>query len=84
MHAPPCTHSQYVELLRRCGLHARLRAAHERMASLFPLSEALWTDWVNDELGQVSSHEDIERIRALFAQATGDYLSVNLWCQYLE
>ncbi|KAG1673451.1 hypothetical protein FOA52_002217 [Chlamydomonas sp. UWO 241] len=78
------THVQYVELLRRCGLHFRLRAAHERMASLFPLSEALWTDWANDELGRVSSHEDIERIQALFAQATGDYLSVNLWCQYLD
>lgn len=54
------------------------------MASLFPLSEQLWLDWVNDELGRVSTHEDIERIEGLFGKATQDYLSVKIWCSYLE
>lgn len=75
---------QYIEVLRRCKLHARLRAAHEAMSALFPLSEQLWTEWVNDELAQVSSGEDIQRIEALFEKATKDYMSVNLWCSYLE
>lgn len=47
--APP----QYIGLLRQARLKARLRSAHERMADLFPLSEQLWLDWVNDELEQV-------------------------------
>lgn len=76
--------TQYLELLRKCQLHARLRAAHERMASIFPLSENLWTEWVNDELSQVKGPDDVQRILALFERATKDYLSVTLWCSYLE
>jgi hypothetical protein len=75
---------QYLECLRNCKLHARLREAHERMRSLFPLSEHLWTEWVNDELSQVKDADDVDWIQALFAKATQDYLSVNLWCSYLE
>ena len=33
---------------------------------------------------QVSSAEDIGRIQGLFARATKDYLSINIWEQYLE
>jgi len=44
---------QYIGLLRQAKLRARLRSAYERMASLFPLTERLWVDWVNDELEQV-------------------------------
>ena len=54
---------QYVELLRKCGLGAQLRTAHERMADLFPLSEQLWMEWVNDELAQVAGVEDVARIQ---------------------
>ena len=76
--------SQYVTLLRKCGLRERLREGHERMASLFPLSEQLWSDWVNDELAQVQGHEDVHRIQALFARAVQDYFSINIWVSYLE
>jgi hypothetical protein len=55
MRRPLPVPSQYVELLRKCGLTTQLRAAHERMAALFPLSEQLWMEWVNDELAQVSA-----------------------------
>ncbi len=54
------------------------------MASLFPLSEQLWSDWVNDELAQVQSHEDVRRIQALFARAVQDYFSISIWVSYLE
>ena len=75
---------QYVELLRKCNLTTQLRAAHERMAGLFPLSEQLWTEWVNDELAAVEGSEDIARIQVLFDRATKDYFSVAIWCSYLE
>lgn len=32
---------------------------------------------------QVKGPEDIERIQQLFRRATQDYLSVNIWAQYL-
>ncbi len=42
-----------MELLRQHKQHVQLREAHEHMAAHFPLSEQLWLEWVNDELGQV-------------------------------
>jgi hypothetical protein len=75
---------QYIEVLRKCKLNVQLQSAHERMGSLFPLSEQLWTEWVNDELAQVQGPEDVQRIQGLFDRATQDYLSVGLWCSYLE
>ncbi|KAF5828241.1 hypothetical protein DUNSADRAFT_17991 [Dunaliella salina] len=74
---------EYIGLLRQAKLRARLRSAYERMASLFPMTEQLWLDWVNDELEQVRSEEDIDRIQHIFQQATQDYLSTNIWSQYL-
>ncbi|KAL6765001.1 hypothetical protein V8C86DRAFT_2467165 [Haematococcus lacustris] len=77
-------HVQYVTLLRQLKLRARLRAAHEAMASLFPLTEQLWLDWVNDELEQVKGEEEVAYICTLFRRATQDYLSIDVWKQYCE
>lgn len=81
---PHHTSPQLIDLCRKCHLSARLRAAHERMASSFPLSESLWLAWVNDELGQLEGQEDIDRLVTLFERATQDYLSVDIWAAYLE
>lgn len=54
------------------------------MATRFPLSEQLWLDWVNDELEHVTSAEDFAYIKNLFQRAVEDYLSIELWAQYLE
>lgn len=77
-------HLQLIEVLRRCGMRERLREARRSMHALFPLSEALWFDWVADELEAVEGLQDIPRIVALFEVAVKDYLSVGLWSQYLE
>ncbi len=76
---------QLIELCRKCRLAERLRSAQERMSSHFPLTESLWLAWVNDELGQgLEGAEDVQRISALFARATQDYLSPAIWVAYLE
>ena len=54
------------------------------MALRFPLSEALWIDWLSDEIDAVAGAEDIPAIEVLFDRAVGDYLSIPLWAQYLE
>lgn len=35
----------------------RLREARQAMAARFPLSEALWVDWISDEIDGVSGVE---------------------------
>eukprot|EP00798_Chlamydomonas_sp_ICE-L_P021550 gene21550-28543_t len=77
-------HIEYIALLRKCRLRERLCEAHEKMADHFPLSEQLWTEWVNDELKHVESTEDVQRIQKLFGRAVKDYFSVTLWISYLE
>lgn len=54
------------------------------MHAQFPLTEALWVDWLSDEIDAVAAAEDISRLEALFAAAMQDYLSVGLWAQHLE
>ena len=47
-------HAQYVALLRRCGVRARLREAREAQAARFPLTEHMWRDWIDDEVEAAS------------------------------
>jgi hypothetical protein len=82
-HSKPKT-TQYIELLRRVRLKARLRAARERMAAAFPLNEEQWRAWIDDEVAGLRSADDVARVRGLYARAVKDYLSVELWASYLE
>lgn len=75
---------QLIEMLRKCKMRARLREARQAMRARFPLSEALWLDWVSDELESVEGSEDIPRLQELLEASVKDYLSVRLWQQYLE
>ncbi|KAL4457863.1 hypothetical protein ABPG75_012728 [Micractinium tetrahymenae] len=78
------SHVQYIEVLRRCKMGARLREAWQAMHAAFPLTEQLWFDWLSDEIEGISEAEDVARILALMGEAVKDYLSVSLWAQYLE
>ena len=76
-------HAEYVELLRRCRLRARARAAREAMAARFPLNEAQWRAWLADEAAAARAPADLEFVKALHERAVRDYLSVDLWADYL-
>lgn len=68
-------------------MRERLRDAREAMHGLFPLSEGLWLDWINDELEAAASDGDggdLSYVKALYGAAVEDYLSVDLWVAYLE
>lgn len=41
---------QYIKLLRKMGDVEKLRAAREAMSELFPLTPAMWQEWIKDEL----------------------------------
>ena len=40
---------QYVQLLRKLKMHSKLRTARQSMQQLYPLTEELWLEWLNDE-----------------------------------
>ncbi|KAK9853378.1 hypothetical protein WJX84_010588 [Apatococcus fuscideae] len=74
------THLQYIELLRRSKLTAKLRAARTAMQERFPLTETLWLEWLEDE---VAAGTDFADMQSLYKKATKDYLSVAIWESYL-
>ena len=77
-------HLSLIHILRRCGMRERLREARRAMRSRFPLTEEIWTEWIDDEIGHAEQQDDVERVVELLKSAQQDYLSVSLWIRYLE
>ncbi|KAI3755001.1 hypothetical protein L1987_54793 [Smallanthus sonchifolius] len=80
-------HVQYITALRKQGDLDKLRLAREAMNELFPLTPAMWQQWANDEISLISSsrYEDaVPAIEKLYERGVSDYLSVSLWCDYLN
>ncbi|XP_042509055.1 squamous cell carcinoma antigen recognized by T-cells 3 isoform X2 [Macadamia integrifolia] len=76
-------HVQYVKSLRRLGQIEKLREARESMNTLFPLSPAMWQEWVKDEASLSTGPETFVVIEKLFERGLHEYLSVSLWCDYI-
>ncbi|XP_058215043.1 uncharacterized protein LOC131326319 [Rhododendron vialii] len=77
-------HVQYIRALRKKGDIEKLRKAREAMSELFPLSPAMWQDWAKDEASLGSGSESFPEIEKLYECGVFDYLSVSLWCDYLN
>ncbi|KAE9595134.1 putative RNA recognition motif domain, LSM-interacting domain, tetratricopeptide-like helical [Lupinus albus] len=75
------SHFQYIKLLRRMGDVEKLSKAREAMSELFPLSPSMWQEWIKDE---VSLKPDFSAVINLYERALFDYLSVSLWCDYIN
>ncbi|OQV16525.1 Squamous cell carcinoma antigen recognized by T-cells 3 [Hypsibius exemplaris] len=79
------SHVQLIKLARISGELEILRMARQRMSELFPLAEDLWRAWIDDEI-KIHNKEnaaDVEKIKALYEKAVLDYLSVDLWLDYI-
>ena len=50
----------------------------------YPLTEQLWLEWLQDEIGLADSVASKEQIKQLFQKAVEDYLSVPIWKAYME
>lgn len=74
---------QYIALLRKCKMKARLKSARQAMHSRFPLAESLWLEWLADEEEAVESPQDAEEVEKLYELAVQDYLSIAIWAKYL-
>ncbi|OZJ05109.1 hypothetical protein BZG36_01382 [Bifiguratus adelaidae] len=77
-------HVALIQSLRTLGMFEELRNAREQMRQLFPLSEALWTEWIEDEKSMALDKEGKELVLNLYTQAQQDYLSIPLWKEMLE
>ncbi|KAJ3417359.1 Squamous cell carcinoma antigen recognized by T-cells 3 [Chytridiales sp. JEL 0842] len=77
-------HLRYVSALRSLGQLDDLRAARQSMQSLFPLTEELWLEWIEDEKNQATAAEEKKAILDIFSLAVQDYLSIPIWTAYLS
>ncbi len=60
----------------------RLRAARKAMHDRFPFSEGLWLEWIANERAAAKANADY--IIELYELAVKDYLSIQLWLDYLQ
>lgn len=78
------SHKTYIALLTNNNLMQKARSAWKAMHSRFPLSEELWLERLEAELCQVESADDLLSLCNLYDLAVKDYLSVDIWNQYLQ
>ncbi|XP_021751475.1 squamous cell carcinoma antigen recognized by T-cells 3-like isoform X2 [Chenopodium quinoa] len=77
-------HVQYIKLLRKMGEIDKLREARESMSQIFPLTPTMWQEWAKDETTLCSGPEAVPAIEKIYERGVSDYLSVPLWCDYLN
>lgn len=78
------THIAIINKLQRMGELERLRAARENMSLKFPLSPELWLSWMRDEIKLATTPEQKAEVVKLCERAVKDYLSVEVWLEYLQ
>ncbi|KAF9290597.1 Squamous cell carcinoma antigen recognized by T-cells 3 [Mortierella alpina] len=77
-------HTQLITLLKSADMLEELRAAREAMNAVFPLSEDLWLEWIEDESNMAASEEEKKHILELYRRATSEYLSIKIWKSYVD
>lgn len=77
-------HVELVGIYKKLMNLTQMRAAYERFRKVYPLTPALWLDWLRDEMRVACSESEKNYILDLFEQAVKDYLSVDLWLEYVQ
>uniref|UniRef100_A0A2P2M5R0 Squamous cell carcinoma antigen recognized by T-cells 3 n=1 Tax=Rhizophora mucronata TaxID=61149 RepID=A0A2P2M5R0_RHIMU len=77
-------HVQYIKLLRKMGEIEKLRQAREAMSAIFPLTPQMWQEWAKDEASISTASEAFSVVEKLYERGIFDYMSVPLWCDYLN
>lgn len=77
-----------ITLLRKQGndedfLEA-LKRVRERMVEVYPLNPSLWLDWVEDEILNIKSNEDILKVFTLYQKAVSEFPVYRLWISFVE
>ena len=78
-------HIDYITLARQYANLEHLRFARQTMSEIFPLTEQLWLEWIQDEKLLLTSNTDENKdFIQLFQRAFNDYLSIMLWIEYVQ
>ena len=83
----PFDYDSYLRLIELCKIAGdldELRAARERMSAAYPLTPELWLSWLDDEIKYKQNDDDNPKILELFERAVKDYLSVEVWLEYVR
>ncbi|XP_012257454.2 squamous cell carcinoma antigen recognized by T-cells 3 [Athalia rosae] len=62
----------------------KLKHARQEMSLKYPLNSELWLPWLRDEINLVKTQTEREEVTKLCEQAVKDYLSVEVWLEYLQ
>uniref|UniRef100_A0A2N9H062 BUB1 N-terminal domain-containing protein n=1 Tax=Fagus sylvatica TaxID=28930 RepID=A0A2N9H062_FAGSY len=62
----------------------KLRQAREAMSELFLLAPYMWQEWAKDEASFTTRSEAVDAIKKLYERGVFDFVSVSLWCDYLN
>ncbi|CAO3599482.1 unnamed protein product [Absidia cylindrospora] len=73
-----------IEALKLADLPEQLEAAREAMHNVYPLTEKLWLEWIDNVKKEPSTEERDLKLRRLYQEADQDYLSIPIWQSYVE
>ncbi|CEP13308.1 hypothetical protein [Parasitella parasitica] len=76
-------HVKYIELLKQLDFQEQLEEARYAMHDIYPLTEKLWLDWINDAKKDTSV-EGQTKLLSLYNHSEQDYLSINIWKDYVD
>ncbi|KAB7501239.1 Squamous cell carcinoma antigen recognized by T-cells 3 [Armadillidium nasatum] len=82
----PLHYDSYIGLItayRKIGELEELRKSRETMNKIYPLSPDLWMDWVSDEQKICTSKEERKYVIELFKRSVKEYMSVQIWVEYI-
>lgn len=77
-------HVELVGIYKKLLNLTDMREAYERFSKHFPLTGTLWLDWIRDEMRVASTDNEKKYIISLFDKAVDDYLSIDLWLEYVQ
>ena len=78
------SHLKLIELTKKAGDLNELRLARIQMSSIYPLTPALWLDWLSNEIEFKENDQANQRILELFEKAIDDYVSLEIWLKYQQ
>ncbi|EZA54025.1 hypothetical protein DMN91_000267 [Ooceraea biroi] len=79
------SHTALIKKLQEMGNERyRLLDARQNMSNAYPLSPELWLSWIRDEIELALTDEDKVEITQLCERAVEDYVSVEVWLEYLQ
>ncbi|KAI8079777.1 uncharacterized protein BX664DRAFT_202241 [Halteromyces radiatus] len=73
-----------IDACKVADLPDALEIAREAMHDVYPLTEQLWLDWIEDVKKNATTEQGEIQLRRLYQEAEQDYLSIPIWTSYVD